>query len=146
MFEISDFFPEISAIEDENLRGSIKDCWVIACRENNIKDLSKVPWLPPVQKDLNIKNESLVNHVRDVVSLSVGIADSLKDSRNTDIDYDLLIGGCLIHDISKLYEFDGMKETDTYRLLGHPYYGIYCVSKAGLPIEYSHIVLSYVGL
>jgi 23S rRNA maturation-related 3'-5' exoribonuclease YhaM len=54
-----------------------------------------------------------------------------------------VIAGALVHDVSKLYEFDGMDQTDVGRLLGHPHYGVHIVSQAGLPVEVAHIVLSH---
>ncbi len=59
------------------------------------------------------------------------------------IDYDIVRAGALVHDISKLYEFDGSEPTPAFELTDHPYYGVYPVVKAGLSPEYVHIVLSH---
>jgi HD superfamily phosphodiesterase len=60
-----------------------------------------------------------------------------------DLDTDLLLAGALVHDVSKLAEFDGMDATPTYDLLGHPYWGVYVVASAGLSVELAHVVLSH---
>lgn len=56
---------------------------------------------------------------------------------------DTVIAGSLIHDVSKLAEFDGMDGTDIFQLLGHPYYGVHIATRAGLGSEYANIILSH---
>jgi hypothetical protein len=66
-------------------------------------------------------------------------------ARNDDLEVDLdtVIAGALVHDVSKLYEFDGMERTEVGELLGHPCYGVAVVSRANLPVEIAHVVLSH---
>lgn len=136
-------FPELAAIDDPELRERVRDCWSRACAANGVDDLDEVPWFPPAQTELGIEGETLVGHVRDVVACARALADALADSRGTDVDRDRLVAGALVHDVSKLYEFEGMAATTTGDLLGHPYYGVHCVAAAGLPVEYAHVVLSH---
>lgn len=143
MTDVLTSFPEIDDIDDPDLRTSVRDCWATACENNDIEALSELPWYPPVQTDLGIEDERLVDHVRDVVAAAQALAESLERSRNEEIDHDLLLAGALVHDVSKPYEFDGMDTTPVHDALGHPYYGVHCVTQAGLPIEYAHIVLSH---
>jgi hypothetical protein len=49
----------------------------------------------------------------------------------------------LVHDVSKLAEFDGQGSTPTGALFGHPYHGVHLVAAAGLPVELAHVVLSH---
>lgn len=145
---IEDVFPEVETIEDDTLRNGVSSAWTTAAGINGleIEELEEVPWLPPTQSALGIDagEALLVDHVRDVTSCALGLAESLL-SRNDDLDIDLdvVIAGALVHDVSKLYEFDGMDRTDVGRLLGHPYYGVSVVSRANLPVEVAHIVLSH---
>ncbi|MFC7175823.1 HD domain-containing protein [Halosegnis marinus] len=143
MTDVLDCFPEVADIDDPDLRGRVRDCWALACDGSGVSNLAAVPWLPPVQRDLGIDDETLVGHVRDVVAGARGLADALEASRGAAVDRDLLVAGALVHDVSKLAEFDGMGATDTYDLLGHPYYGVHYTAAAGLPVEYAHIVLSH---
>lgn len=138
-------FPEIDAIKDENLRASVVKAWVTAMAENGIDDLTLVPWLPPTQRDLELHDEYLVGHVRDVTACAIALANTLLKRREgtLSVDMDTVVAGALVHDISKLAEFDGLDDTDVYTLLGHPYYGVHIVARAGLPIELSHVVLSH---
>jgi len=143
MTDVLDCFPALADIDEATLRERVRDCWVRACEDADVDDLGAVPWLPPTQRALDITDESLVGHVQDVVAGSRGLADALERSRGAAVDRDLLVAGALVHDVSKLYEFDGHDATRIYDLLGHPYYGVHAVAAAGLPVEYAHIVLSH---
>lgn len=146
--DIEEVFPEIETIEDDSLRTGVSTAWTTAAGINGLEvaDLPEVPWLPPVQRDLGIEADEalLVDHVRDVTSCALGLAESLL-ARDDDLELDLdtVIAGALVHDVSKLYEFDGMETTEVGRLLGHPYYGVAVVSRANLPVEIAHVVLSH---
>ena len=141
-------FPEIETIEDAALRANVSEAWTLAAEENGIEieDLESVPWLPPEQKALGIapEDETLVDHVRDVTACAVGLAESISERRSEpDLDVDTIVAGALVHDVSKLYEYDGMDHTEIGDLLGHPYFGVAVVARANLPVELSHIVLSH---
>lgn len=136
-------FPELAAIEDDDLRAGVTDAWATAVSENGVDDLTAVPWLPPTQRELDLHDESLVGHVRDVTDCAVALAETVLERRDADLSLDTVVAGALVHDVSKLHEFDGMDATRMYDLLGHPYYGVHVVAQAGLPLEMSHIVLSH---
>lgn len=136
-------FPEIKAIEDESLRSSVLDAWETAITEYDIDDLGAVPWLPPTQRELGLDDEYLVTHVRDVTACALGLAETLLERRTVDLSLDIVVAGALVHDVSKLAEFDGMDETAVYDLLGHPYYGVHIAAQADLPVEILHIILSH---
>jgi len=146
--DIADVFPEIDTIEGDSLQTGVSTAWTTAAGINglDVAELPEVPWLPPVQRDLDVPADEalLVDHVRDVAACAVGLAESLL-SRHDDLEVDLdtVIAGALVHDVSKLYEFDGMERTEVGDLLGHPYYGVAVVSRANLPVEMAHVVLSH---
>lgn len=141
---VEDCFPELDAIADDDLRAGVVRAWRGGATQAGVTDLTMLPWLPPTERRLGIVGEaSLVDHVRDVVACARALATTLADRRGTDIDGDLLVAGALVHDVSKLAEFNGHDPTPTYDLLGHPYYGVHIVAAAGLPVELGHIVLSH---
>jgi putative nucleotidyltransferase with HDIG domain len=141
---VEDCFPELDGIADEDLRAGVVRAWRESATQAGVTDLTALPWLPPTERRLGITGEeSLIDHVRDVTTCARALATTLGDRRGTDIDEDLLVAGALVHDISKLAEFDGDDATATYDLLGHPYYGVHIVAAAGLPVELAHVVLSH---
>jgi hypothetical protein len=141
--ELERAFPSINHIERDDLRAGVRTAWLTAIEENGIESLEAIPWFPPAQRDLDLPEETLVAHVRDVTTGAVALAELLIEHRDTDIDMDILIAGALVHDVSKCYEFDGMGATPIGTLLGHPHYGVHVVSAAGLPVEVAHIVLAH---
>lgn len=143
MVDVLAAFPELAEVDDPDLREGIRDCWATACADAGVDDLDTVPWFPPAQRRHGITDETLVDHVRDVVAGALALADALARRRDTDVDRDLLVAGALVHDVSKLYEFDGHATTTVGDLLGHPYYGVHCVAAAGLPVECAHVVLAH---
>ncbi len=90
MDDILTAFPEIAEIADTNLRTAVRDCWLTACEDTGVESLSTVPWFLPAQRKLGIEGTTLVEHVHDVVATSVALAESLAESRQVEIDYDLV--------------------------------------------------------
>lgn len=145
---VTEVFPEAERIADESLREGVLEAWALSCDEAGVdtaEELRALPWLPSVQRALDIPAdaERLVSHVRDVTAGAVSLAGALVARRGTGVDTDLLVAGALVHDVSKLVEFDGMDATPVYDLLGHPYWGVHVVAQAGLPVELTHVVLSH---
>ncbi|MFC7154012.1 HD domain-containing protein [Halomarina halobia] len=140
--DIDRAFPKLAAIRDDDLRSGVREAWTTAIADNEIDDLDAVPWFPPAQRRLDLPDATLVEHVRDVTAAAVALAEALVE-RGYDPAIDAVLAGALVHDVSKLYEFDGMEETAVGRLLGHPHYGAAVVDRAGLPVEVAHVVLSH---
>jgi putative nucleotidyltransferase with HDIG domain len=135
-------FPAIEEISDDELRERVLRVWVESLEETGTA-LAEVPWFPPVQNDLDLPDERLVPHVNDVVDAAVSLAELLRDRRGSDVSMDLVRAGALVHDVSKLYEFDGDEATDVEDALGHPHYGIVPAARAELPTEVLNVVLSH---
>ena len=141
--QLADAFPSIERIEDDDLRAGVREAWATAMAENGIDSLESLPWYPPAQRKLDLPDETFVEHVRDVVAGALAFGEMLIEHRDADLDLDRLLAGALVHDISKLYEFDGMESTRIEELLGHPHYGVHVTAAAGLPVEVTHMVLSH---
>lgn len=141
--DVESVFPGVSIITDESLRAGVVRAWEQAAADAGVTDLEAVPWFPPAQAELDLPDERLVPHVRDVTALAVGMAETLEDRGRCSPDRDLVVAGALVHDVSKLYEFDGHERTAIGELLGHPYYGVAVTASAGLPPAVAHVVLSH---
>lgn len=143
--QVEHAFPEIDRIEDDELREGVISAWVMAIEETGVTDLESLPWLPPEQARLDLPDETLVAHVRDVVAGSVALAESLLETRGEGValSMDLVVAGALVHDVSKPYEYDGGEETEIGRLLGHPHFGVHVVAEAGLPVAVQHVALAH---
>ncbi|MFD1646497.1 HD domain-containing protein [Haloarchaeobius litoreus] len=140
---VREAFPELDAIQDDDLRAGVVEAWATTMDDHGVTDLAAVPWFPPAQRDLGLDDEYLVEHVREVTACALALAESLLDHRDVNLSLDTVVAGALVHDVSKLAEFDGMDATPVSDLLGHPHYGVHLVARAGLPVELAHIVLSH---
>jgi putative nucleotidyltransferase with HDIG domain len=140
-------FPAVESIRDDDLREKVLDAWADALDETGW-DLEDVPWYPPEQERLGLPDETFVDHVNEVVDASVALAEVLVEHRGDrlDVDMDVVLAGALVHDISKLYEFDSEGATDVERFFGHPHYGVYPAARAGLPPEIVQVTLSHTSL
>lgn len=136
-------FPTIESIEDRSLREGVMTAWMTAMAENDVDDLYGVPWYPPIQADLDLPDETLVPHVNEVVEAATGLANTFAGRAGLDLDRDVLLAAAIVHDVSKLYEFDGRDPTATGELLGHPHYGIHVTAAAGLPVEVQHALAAH---
>jgi putative nucleotidyltransferase with HDIG domain len=145
--DVTRAFPAVDSIRDDDLREKVLDTWTDALAETGW-DLDDVPWYPPEQERLGLPDETLVDHVNEVVDAAVGLAEVLTEHRGdrVDVDMDTVLAGALIHDIGKLYEFDSEGATDVEHFFGHPYYGLYPAARAGLPPEITHVTLAHTGL
>ena len=138
-------FPAVERIQDEALREGTLRAWEIAMADNGVEELADVPWFPPAQAKLDVPDETLVGHVREVVDGSVALAETLVSARGdrVDLSMDVLLAGALVHDVSKLYEHHGHEETPTGHFLGHPHAGVHPTMAAGLPAEVVHVTLAH---
>ncbi|MFB6123699.1 MAG: HD domain-containing protein [Haloferacaceae archaeon] len=142
--DVREAFPAIAEITDDELRAGVLRAWTASLDETG-HDLFEVPWFPPVQEELNLPDERLVPHVNDVVESAVALADCLRDRRGSDVSMDLVRAGALVHDVSKLYEFDADGETAIHDALGHPHYGVVPAARGELPAAVLNVVLSHSG-
>lgn len=138
---IAELFPEIEEIEDDNIREVVVASWGIVREESGGEPLSDVHWAPHYSDEAGEQN--LIRHIRDVVLLATDMSDRLSDLRDIEIDRDHVIGGALLHDISKPFEHEGNSHTELREFLEHPHFSVYVLEKAGAPVHIQHIALSH---
>ncbi len=56
---------------------------------------------------------------------------------------DTVVASALLHEVSKLAEFDGRTRHEIGDLLSYPQDGVYLVFGADLPVELAHMLLSH---
>lgn len=142
---ITDIFPEVHRIDDDDLRERVIDIWIDVLEDTGTDDPGTVQWLPPEQERLGLGDVPQVDHIRDVTRGAIALAEIALD-RGVDVSMDTVVAGALLHDISKPYEFDADAPSGVTRLgdlVGHPYYGLHLVAAAGLSVEIMHIVVSH---
>lgn len=145
--QIFELWPEIEWIEDTDLREKVTRCWEYALERSALSadDLSKIPFSLLI-KDCKI---SFLNHKRTTVHLAVEMAKIMKQNfgHEVKIDMDILIAGCILMDVGKLFEYqieEGKLATSKGgKLLRHPFSGVAIADRFDLPPEVQHIVATH---
>lgn len=140
-------WPEMSWIEDEELRNKVIDAWVHAIEQSVLEaeDLENIPFSLLI-KDCNV---SFMNHKRTCVQLAVENAKLMKKNFGDEItiDMDILVAGAILIDIGKLMEYqivDGKLTTsDAGKIVRHPFSGVAIADRFGLPPEVQHIIATH---
>lgn len=145
--EIGKLFPEIAQIKNENLADQVASTWGEAIEKSiwQIDELKSVPFtllIPDCKIDL-------IAHTRAVTQTAIKVAAVLLESyRNrVEIDLDVLVAGCILHDVGKILEYakEGEKvvKSKIGRLLRHPFSGAALAYKHGLPEEVIHMIATH---
>lgn len=151
--EIRALFPELEQIEDPALREGVIDIWLDLARETDWERFEDIP--------KNLKEEkhmTLVGHVQGVTQMALAMADIAKRLHGIQVDRDLLIASCILHDISKPLEsapdpggpptgtsVPPGKITEFGEKIQHGVYGAHKIWAKGLPkaLELAHLVITH---
>jgi len=141
---ILDLFPELLEIKDPGIRQKVIDCWLCALQESQWDNIEAMPWIPG-------KAEFITNvqHVRGTAQIGMMIVKTVTSSEGVSpgiaIDLDVVIAGCLLHDVGKLLEYTGPTNntgnlTPMGRHMMHHILGVYLAMKVGLNAEIVHCI------
>ena len=142
---VQELIPEISLIQDEDLREKVVIAWVKAWRESSFADLSEVPAALDETKD----DISQITHLRAVTLTSIRIAEALEQILSfVKINRDTLVAGAICHDLGKPFEYDPKNQekwshdplTEGKPAIRHSVYGVHLALSVGLPVEIAHIM------
>lgn len=145
--------PEIGWIADDRLRRGVTDAWVAAlgassfARVGEMKASGNADTVP-------LKEGTQADHIRSVTRLALKIAEEMAATFTSfAYDRDLLIAGCLCHDIGKPWEFDPENrrrwEADPRKVgcpsIRHPAFGAHICLTMGLPEAVAHMATAHSG-
>lgn len=141
---VTDIWPEIDWIKNEELRRNTKNAWEYAIEKSvlSAEDLETIPFSLLI-KDCQV---SFMNHKRTCVQLAVDMANLMKKNFGDEIniDMDLLTAGAILIDVGKLMEYeivDGKLATSAAgKLVRHPFSGVAIADRFGLPAAVQHII------
>lgn len=142
--KVKKIWPEISWIENEDLREKVTDCWVEAIEKSVLEpeDLEVIPFSLLIQNC----NITFMNHKRTAVQLSVDIAKRMQENFGKEIviNMDYLIAGAILIDVGKLLEYemvDGKLSTSNFgKYVRHPFSGVGLAQKYDIPPEVLHMI------
>ena len=133
---IEEDIPEIALIKNADIRRKVTVVYASFLRESSHARVSEAPAFPGLPK------YDLARHTRHVVQNSVHLADTLHDLWGIDCDRDILLAAAILHDSSKLLEYEGRegKKSELGRTFLHAQLaGVRC-RDVGLPNEVAYIV------
>lgn len=137
-------FPELNEMQNQNWAKAVVSIWE--------EVLKRSDWQRAEDARFSIgANEiSLIGHTRAVLDLALSIADSLKNvhGRDVELDRDVLVAGCILHDVDKLLALapdgnGGCIPTDIGYNVQHGFYSAYYAEKAGLPQSIVTLIINH---
>ena len=146
---IRDLLPEIAQIGDGNLREIVESIWEQVWRESDWEELADIPKNPSAPAaPQRVENAwTLITHTRAVAQLSVTSAETIKTMHGIDYDHDSLLALALLHDVSKVVEYVGTKDSIAKgplgKLIQHGVYGAFLMWQHGLSTEMVHGIISH---
>ena len=134
------FIPKAGDIVDEDLKQKTASVYLALFREGNWKDITDQP-------ATNAVPVSNVDHTNAVVELCLGVADTLERHHKVKVNRDYLIASAVLHDASKLVEYEpaerGEKRTKLGELGQHTMRCVSLMLSSGMPLEVVHAVLAH---
>lgn len=136
------YFPLLEKIKDREIAQKVADIWHETWRESRWKDIGDACYKP------DYPGKTLVGHTNAVAESSLAMAEIRQKIFDESVDYDLLIAGALLHDVSKALEYEptaGGKAvaTKNRRLFQHGFIGAHKALNKGLSDELVHIIIAH---
>jgi response regulator RpfG family c-di-GMP phosphodiesterase len=97
--QVRDAFPELAEIGDETLREQVVEAWTLGLGRGGWQDVFDIPYA------WNIHEVSNVEHVRGVTKVALSSARVQREFHGADVDVDVVVAACLLHDVGKCYEY-----------------------------------------
>jgi putative nucleotidyltransferase with HDIG domain len=150
---MQEVLPEILWIEDDDLRQKVTDAWVAALGSSSFSRLGEMRASGNYDTP-QLRRGSQADHIRSVTRMAVQIAEEMAALfPGFPCDRDILIAGCLCHDIGKVWEFDPenvRRWREDPRATGipsirHPAYGVHICLTMGLPEQVAHMAAAHSG-
>ena len=104
--QVENAFPELADIGDDDLRERVVEAWTFGLERGGWQDIHAIPYA------WNIDEVSTVDHVRGVTQIAIVIAERQRELHGADLDMDVVIAACLLHDVGKCYEYVAYVEED----------------------------------
>ncbi|MGA2876869.1 MAG: HD domain-containing protein [Nitrososphaerales archaeon] len=136
----SAILPSLNLIKDAKIRSDTAEVYMQLLRESKWPNLEKQPVA-------SFLKTSGVEHVKAVVEICTEVAKVLESSHSIKVNMDFLISGAILHDASKLVEYeptsDGEKATKIGEMGQHTLSCVRLMFSKKMPEEIIHIVLAH---
>lgn len=146
--QVRNAFPELEHIENDDLRGKVLEAWTLALERGGWQDIEDVPYA------WNICEITNVEHVRSVTNIAIESAEIQREFHGVDPDLDVIVAGCLLHDVGKCYEYvdhvdddlvDPDRETYATEEVPHSLSGYALAHEVGCPLAVQRAIPHFIG-
>jgi len=146
--QVRSAFPELEAIEDEDLRERVVAAWSLGLERGGWRDVADIPYA------WNIHEVSNVEHVRGVTRIAQDSARQQREFHGADPDEDVIVAACLLHDVGKCYEYVDVVDRETLlepderyasEEVPHSLSGYALAHEVGCPISVQRAIPHYLG-
>lgn len=135
--------PMLDNINDKELAKKVAKIWHEVWKESKWEDIEDACFKP------DYPGISLLNHIRSVTQAALKFAETRMEIYGEQINIDILLAGALLHDVSKVLEFEPTKEkpiaTKKRILFQHGVLGAHKALNENLPDELVHIIICHTG-
>jgi len=141
-------FPELTEIDDEELREQVVEAWVLGLERGGWRDVTDVPYA------WNIHEVSNVEHVRGVAKIALESAAVQREFHGADVDTDVAVAACLLHDVGKCYEYTDHVDAETLAdpdpeyasgVVPHSLSGYALAHEVGCPLAVQRAIPHFIG-
>jgi hypothetical protein len=151
MENISELWPELEWIQDQDLRRKTAKTWELALQRSVLtsEDLRNIPFTLLAGPDLKV---SFMDHKRAVVHIAreSGLKFNEFFRGELPVNMDVLVAGAILADVGKLLEYEldanGKAIQGRYgEYLRHPFSGVSLAEQCNVPAEVCHIIAVHAG-
>lgn len=139
--DLDALLPEIGLIGDPGLREKVRRVWQALWSRSEFEDFATVP----TSGEIAYPN---LPHMRCVVALALGIADSFERFHGVKVNRDVLVAACLLQDASKVVEYrpkpgGGIEKTPIGKAVPHAFEAARVALEHDIPLDVVHIIATH---
>jgi putative nucleotidyltransferase with HDIG domain len=147
--QVRDAYPELDEIDDDDLRGRVVEAWTLGLERGGWTSIGDIPYA------WNIDEVRNVEHVRGVTKVALESARVQREFHGADVDTDVVVAACLLHDVGKCYEYvdhvdaELLVDPDRDRYAGdtipHSLSGYALAHEVGCPVAVQRAIPHFLG-
>jgi putative nucleotidyltransferase with HDIG domain len=149
--DVEALFSELREIKDPRLRGAVAEIWCETAAEMKWDTLEEIP-----KNTEEEKGRSLIGHIKGVTAMALAICEAAKSLHGKEYDKDAMIAASLLHDVSKLVEYEPDPEkprmantprsgrpSNLGKNVQHAVYAAHKMLNKGLSLELVNLVITH---
>ena len=140
---IKSLFPELELVKNREMAEKAYDIWTHFWEISQWEDITEAPFS---YEGTYLK---LVTHTQCTIRGAIKLADIVVEYQNETVNYDTLILGAMLHDVSKIVEYCAYDENGCAikspegKAYQHSFLGAAKAAEMGLPIDVVKIILCH---